>query len=77
VRDPSWLAGPGAFLVRHRLLYALSLAGAGGALVVFAARARRSRETWRRLGWGALAAGQGFQILGIWWARRRAAGRHG
>ena len=65
------MSGPGPFFARHPALYRLSLAAASGAMVAFAAKARRSPRGWRRLGWGALAVLQGAQVLGIWWAHGR------
>ena len=72
MKDPTWMRGPGGFFARHAALYRLSLAASSGAMVAFAAKVRRSRGPWGRLGWGALATLQGPQILGIWWAHRRA-----
>ena len=77
MKDASWMRGPGGFFARHPVLYRLSLAAATGAMVAFASKARRTPGGWRRRGWGALTLLQGAQVLGIWWAHRRAEASNG
>lgn len=72
MRLPSWTAGPGAYFAHHPTLYRLSLAGAAGAAVTFAANAKDSRTVWPRLGWVALSMLEAVQLVGTWWVRRRA-----
>lgn len=74
MRQPSRTSGPGAFFAAHPAAYRMSLVGAAGAAVAFAAKAKRSRSRWPRLAWGTLAVFEALQLAGIWRARRRGGG---
>lgn len=56
--------GPARFFAEHPALYALSLAGAGSAVALFATRAAGSRGA-RRLGWIALFALEAAIFIGM------------
>jgi hypothetical protein len=56
--------GPGRSFLEHPTVYALSLAGAGTAVSVFASRAARASGL-RRLGWIALFALEVVIFIGI------------
>jgi hypothetical protein len=58
------MEGPGAYFAEYPLAYALSLAGAGTAVSIFATRAACSRGP-RRLGWIALFALEAAIFIGI------------
>lgn len=56
--------GPGEYLATHPVAYALSVAGAGTAVGVFASRAATSRGL-RRLGWVLLFALEATIFVGV------------
>jgi hypothetical protein len=67
---PRELEGPPRYLAEHPALWALSLAGAGGATFALAVRAVRARGG-RRLGWALLALLELGITLGILGLRLR------
>lgn len=73
VKDPlgRGVGGPGSFFSEHPAAFALSLAGAGTAIGMFAWRAARARGA-RRLGWAALFALEVVIFVGIVVAREDA-----
>jgi hypothetical protein len=71
-RPPPPTRGPAHFFVEHPLLYALSLAGAGSAALIFARRGFRSRGR-AQLAWSALAVLELGILVGM--VRLRVSGR--
>jgi hypothetical protein len=63
--------GPAEFFLEHPAIYAVSLAGAGVAVGIFAARARGAHGL-RRFGWALLFALEAAIFTGIVVTRERA-----